>query len=163
VELEQVERLQPGHAQARLETGPDVVAGEGLGRVDAVRRGPDPVLRRHLGRYVERIAAVLADDLADDALALPVTPGGVDEVHAEFDRPVQGADGFVLLRTKHPDPPMPHAPYPISETDRPVFPSGRLCTLPPEKRFSFLALPYRAPADMLPGHPSSVSPTPRVT
>src|SRR5207244_4304576 len=91
------ERVQAGHAQARLEAGPDVVAREGLGRVDAVRRGPDPVLRRDLGRHVERIAAVLADDLADDALALPVAPGGIDEVHAEFDRPVQGADGFVLL------------------------------------------------------------------
>src|SRR6478736_7944781 len=31
----------------------------------------------------------------------------------------------------HPDPPMPHAPYPISETDRPVLPSGRYRTLPP--------------------------------
>jgi hypothetical protein len=41
VELEQVERFQAGYAQALLQAGPDVVAGEGLGRVDAVRRGPD--------------------------------------------------------------------------------------------------------------------------
>src|SRR6476660_2413773 len=98
VELEQVERLQAGSAQALLQAGPDVVAREGLGRVDAVRRGPSPVLRRHLGRYVERVAAVLADDRADDAFALPVTAGGIEEVHAEFDGPVQGLHRLVLLR-----------------------------------------------------------------
>src|SRR6266571_2930954 len=113
VELEQVERLQAGRAQALLQAGPDVVAGEGLGRVDTVRRGPYPVLRRHLGRHVERIAAVLADDRADDALAFPVTPGGVDEVHAEFDGPVQGAHGLVLLRA---DPPRSaDAPRPVPD------------------------------------------------
>src|SRR5580700_4943273 len=32
----------------------------------------------------------------------------------------------------HIDPPMPHAPYPISDTERPVLPSGRQCTLPPD-------------------------------
>src|SRR5207344_1704526 len=89
VELEHVECLQAGSAQARLQARPDVLAGERLGRVHAVRRGPYPVLRRDLGRHVERIAAVLADDLADDALALPVAPGGVDEVYAELDRLVQ--------------------------------------------------------------------------
>src|SRR5690348_11938838 len=98
MELEQVERLQAGRAQALLQAGPDVVAGEGLGRVDAVRRGPYPVLRRHLGRHVELVAAALADDRADDALALPVTPGGIDEVHAEFDGPVQGPHRLILLR-----------------------------------------------------------------
>jgi hypothetical protein len=41
---------------------------------------------------------VLADDRADDALALPVTAGGIDEVHAEFDGPVQGAHRLILLR-----------------------------------------------------------------
>jgi hypothetical protein len=112
VELEQVERLQARDAQARLQAGPDVVAGERLGRVDAVRRGPDPVLRRDLGRHVQRVAAVLADDLADDPFAFPVTPGGVDEVNAELDRPAQGADGFVLLRadpSRAADPPRPVA------------------------------------------------------
>src|SRR5690242_10777735 len=53
----------------------------------------------------------------------------------------------------HPDPPMPHAPYPISETDRPVLPSGRYCTFPPApatapaaaKRFSSWVHPNGTP------------------
>src|SRR6476661_2542323 len=48
---------------------------------------------------------------------------------------------------------MPHAPYPISETDRPVLPSGRYCTFPPApaaapaaaKRFSSWAHPTGTP------------------
>src|ERR1700748_3932091 len=98
MELEQIKRLQAGRAQALLQAGPDVVAGEGLGRVYAVRRGPSPVLRRHLGRHVERVAAGLTDDRADDALALPVAPGGIDEVHADIDGTVQGRHRLVLLR-----------------------------------------------------------------
>src|SRR5205823_12571437 len=58
-------------------------------------------------------AVVLAHDLAADALTLPVAAGGVDEVHAEFDRPVQRADGLVLLRA---DPPRSaDAPRPVAD------------------------------------------------
>ena len=151
MELEQVERFQAGHAQALLHAGPDVVAGEGLGRVDAVRRGPSPVLRRHLGRHVERIAAVLADDRADDALARPVTPGGVDEVHAEFDGPAQGAHGLVLLRA---DPPRSaDAPRPVPDlgdrqarlAERTILHASSSSSrgTAAAKRFSFRGSPYR--------------------
>jgi hypothetical protein len=112
VELEHVEGVQAGSAQAGLQAGPDVAAGEGLGRVQAAGRGPDPVRRRHLGRDVEVLAPVIAHDLADDALALPVAAGGVDEVDAELDRPVQRPERFVLLRAdphRPADPPCPVA------------------------------------------------------
>ena len=54
-----------------------------------------------------------ADDLADDALALPVAAGRVDEVHPEFDRPAQRQDGLVFLRA---DPPRSaDAPGPVAD------------------------------------------------
>ena len=113
VELQDVERVQPGLPEAGLQAGPDVRARKGVGRVHARGRRPDPVLRRHLRRDVQVRTRALADDPGDDPLALPVAARGVDEGDAEFDRPVQGADGLVLLRA---DPPRA-ADTPCAVTD----------------------------------------------
>src|SRR6266545_6139834 len=113
MKLEHVKRRESAGAQAGLEARPDMAAGERLCRIHATWRRPDAILRWHLGRNVEVVSAVVAHDLADNALALPITTCGVDEVHAELDRPVQRPCRLVLLSAD------PHrsadAPCPVTD------------------------------------------------
>ena len=100
VELHHVEVVEAARAQTGLETVADALAGEGLPGVYPVRGGPQPVQRRHLGGHEDLVTGPLPHHPADDALALAVAAGGVDEVHAEVQGPVQRTDGLVLARAE---------------------------------------------------------------
>jgi hypothetical protein len=102
VELEDVEVVEAARAQAGLQALPDVRAGERLGGVQAAGGRPHPVLRRDLGGDQDLVTGPLAHHPAHDAFALAVAAGGVDEVDAQVDGPVQGPYGLVLAR---PHPP----------------------------------------------------------
>jgi hypothetical protein len=114
VELEDVDVVAPEVLQALLAALHDVVRGIGLRHRHVVRRGPAPVLGRHLGRHVDLFAPLL-EHAADEALAVPlaVSEGGVQEGDAEVDRAIEGAQALLVVR---PDPfPPPQSPGAVAD------------------------------------------------
>ena len=111
--------------QAGLGRLADVVGGKHV--VERVARDARPfaVLRRDLRRDDELLVAMAGEHLAEQLLALAVAVGerGVEERAAERDRPLERRE---RLASSDPDqPPMPHRPYPTSETGQPSRPKGR--------------------------------------
>src|SRR5581483_4681922 len=91
-------RVEAQVAQAALRAGEDPVGGKRLLGGHARRRGPRPVLRRHLARDVDD--AVRFPDRGPHellAVAVAVAVGGVDEVDAQLDRTAERAERLLVV------------------------------------------------------------------
>ena len=100
VELHEIQAIRFEVPQAELDLLAEVILRVTV--VDPVVRTGGPAsgpFRRDLGRDIDPLALSLTQGAGDDALASPVAVrlGGVEEIAAEVNRPVQGPHGLLVV------------------------------------------------------------------
>ena len=95
-------RARPRFSRLLSAYSADVVGREDIVEREAAARWPRAVLRRNLGRGVERLVGIGPQALAEHPLAVPfaVGRGGVEEVAAEVDRELERAGATRRRRSR---------------------------------------------------------------
>src|SRR5262245_9216824 len=113
VELLQIERVDPKVAERRIGVPDDVLVRKHLVCGARGPTWPSAVLRRNLGCDHELDLAMSAQQIAEEpfAVSLAIRRRGIKEIAAEFDRAIERACRFGIVRSR----PATHAPHAIAD------------------------------------------------